>query len=169
MIVYGHAESNAVWPVLLGKSPVQVRRGKVALGLRDLLGDDLACVFVYPRPDSEAGLIGVVAGTGINGSRLTERLPYFVSGVAYPDCTVFSASRLEQGAAGCAPPASSATTGASIGANSPGGNKQRILKSIMRSAQPRVLANGPGLLAPLYVEFGDVALRRFAQGDYVRR
>ena len=43
--------------------------------------------------------VGVVAGTGMTGLRLTERLPYFISGVAYPDCTVFTAKGLKEGAA----------------------------------------------------------------------
>ena len=33
----------------------------------------------------------VVGGTGLAGCRLTDRLPYFTSGVAYPDCTIFDA------------------------------------------------------------------------------
>ena len=100
VILYGHAESNAAWPVLLAKCPVQVRRGKVSVGTRTLEGDDLACLVVYPRPDSDQASVGVVAGTGMTGLRLTERLPYFVSGVAYPDCAIFSAHRLEEGKAG---------------------------------------------------------------------
>ena len=43
--------------------------------------------------------MGVVAGTGMVGLRLTERLPYFVSGVAYPDCTVFTGKNLSEGTA----------------------------------------------------------------------
>ena len=38
VIVYGHAESNAVWPLLLAKSPVQVERGKVRIGSPHTLG-----------------------------------------------------------------------------------------------------------------------------------
>ncbi|MGC8642679.1 MAG: alpha/beta hydrolase, partial [Isosphaeraceae bacterium] len=100
VILYGHAESNAAWPVLLAKCPVQVRRGKVSVGTRTLEGDDLACLFIYPRSDSDKASVGVVAGSGLTGLRLTERLPYFVSGVAYPDCAVFSAKRLKEDAPG---------------------------------------------------------------------
>ena len=97
VIVYGHAESNAAWPTLLADSPVQVRRGSVRIGRRELSGDDLACLFVRPRPDSKQAAVAVVSGTGMSGLRLTERLPYFLSGVAYPDCSVFSAHDLENG------------------------------------------------------------------------
>ena len=95
LVLYGNAESHAAWPVLLANSPVQVRRGRVQAGSRELTGNDLACLFVRPRPDSEKALVGVVAGTGLPGSRLTERLPYFLSGVAYPDCSIFRAHEAE--------------------------------------------------------------------------
>ncbi len=97
VIVYGHAESNAAWPALLADSPVQVRRGRVRIGRRELAGDELACLFVRPRPDSKRAAVAVVGGTGMSGLRLTERLAYFLSGVAYPDCSVFSAHERESG------------------------------------------------------------------------
>jgi len=97
VIVYGHAESNAAWPALLADSPVQVRRGSVRIGGRELSGDDLACLFVRPRPDSKQAAVAVVSGTGMTGLRLTERLSYFLSGVAYPDCCVFCAHDRDKG------------------------------------------------------------------------
>ncbi|MBM3494660.1 MAG: hypothetical protein FJX72_10160, partial [Armatimonadetes bacterium] len=53
VIVYGHRDMNRAWPALLGTSPVQARRGSVQVGSRDLTGDDLACLFCRPRPDSK--------------------------------------------------------------------------------------------------------------------
>jgi hypothetical protein len=94
VIVYGHAESNAAWPVLLGESPVQVRRGEVRLGPRSVTGDDLACLFIRPRPGSDVASVGVITGSGLTGLRLTERLPYFTSGVAYPDWLLLRAKPL---------------------------------------------------------------------------
>lgn len=90
VILYGDKTSNAAWPVLLSQSPVQVDRGRLEIGGRVLEGDDLACLFVRPRPDGQ-GSVAVVAGTGSRGRRLTEYLPYFTSGVAYPDCFVVRA------------------------------------------------------------------------------
>jgi hypothetical protein len=63
----------------------------VRIGKRTIKGDDLACLFLRPRPSSDLAAVGVVAGTGLIGLRLTERLPYFTSGVAYPDLTLFDA------------------------------------------------------------------------------
>ena len=96
VILYGHAENNAAWPVLLGASPVQVRRGQVKLGSRTVTGDDLACLFVRPRPGSDRASVAGVSGSGLTGLRLTERLPYFTSGVAYPDCVVLRAAALSE-------------------------------------------------------------------------
>ncbi len=90
VILYGDQTSNAAWPVLLAESPVQVGRGRIEIGGRVIEGDDLACLFVRPRLDGR-GSVAVVAGSGPRGRRLTEHLPYFTSGVAYPDCFVVRA------------------------------------------------------------------------------
>jgi hypothetical protein len=42
----------------------------------------------------------VVSGSGLPGLRLTERLPYFVSGTGFPDCLVLGAETLTKGAEG---------------------------------------------------------------------
>jgi hypothetical protein len=102
VVLYGHAEMNAAWKPLLGDSPVQVRRGKVVVGDRTREGDDLACLCVRPRPGSDTASVGFVAGTGPVGMRVAERLPYFTSGVAYPDCVMVGASALEKGVEGVA-------------------------------------------------------------------
>lgn len=100
VILYGHAESNSAWDALLGGSPVQVRRGEVVVGSRELRAHDLAALFLRPRPGSDRASVGVVTGTGPAGMRLTDRVPYFLAGVAFPDCTVFGPDTLEVGAAG---------------------------------------------------------------------
>jgi hypothetical protein len=55
---------------------------------------------VRPRPDSDVAAVGVVSGTGVKGMRLTDRLPFFVSGIGYPDCVVFGAEALLKGVPG---------------------------------------------------------------------
>jgi predicted esterase len=97
VILYGNADSTAAWKALLGDSPVQVRGGVVRVGDREEKGDELACLFVRPRPGSDRALVGVVTGSGVTGMRLTDRLPYFVSGVGYPDCVVFGPEVLSKG------------------------------------------------------------------------
>jgi dienelactone hydrolase len=88
VILYGNADTNSAWKKLLEDCPVQVRRGQVRVGDRTESGDDLGVLMVYPRPGSDIATVGVVAGTGPVGMRLTTRLRYFISGIAYPDLVV---------------------------------------------------------------------------------
>jgi pimeloyl-ACP methyl ester carboxylesterase len=100
VILYGNAETHAAWKALLADSPVQVSRGRVRVGDREEKGDDLGCLFLRPRPGSDRAVVGVVTGSGPAGMRLTDRLPYFVSGVGYPDCLVLGADVPDQGSKG---------------------------------------------------------------------
>ena len=100
VILYGHADSNAAWPDLLGQSPVQVSRGVVRVGSRELRGDDLGVLFLRPYPGDPAAMVGVVAGSGLSGMRVTDRLPVFVSGSGLPDCLVVGADMLARGVEG---------------------------------------------------------------------
>jgi hypothetical protein len=97
VIVYGSADTHAAWRALLGDSPIQIRRGSLRVGGREIRGDDLACLFLRPRPGSRRASVGVVAGSGLAGMRLTDRLPYFVSGAAYPDYLVLDPTALVEG------------------------------------------------------------------------
>jgi hypothetical protein len=97
VILYGNADTNSAWQSLLKDSPVQVRRGYVLAGKWKQVGDDLASLFIRPRPGSDRALVGVVTGTGVAGMRLTDRLPYFHSGVAYPDLIVLGTDVLKRG------------------------------------------------------------------------
>jgi hypothetical protein len=85
VVLYGHADMNRAWLTVLDKSPMTVRRNAVRIGEREVKGDSFACLFVRPRSGSKAAQVGVVAGTGLPGLRRTDWLPYFVSGVGYPD------------------------------------------------------------------------------------
>jgi hypothetical protein len=100
IVLYGNADNNAAWSALLGGSQVQVRRGAVEIGTHIIHGEDLACLFCRPRPGSDIASVAVIAGTGVVGSRLTDRVPYLSAGVAYPDCTVFGVETLSKGVAG---------------------------------------------------------------------
>jgi poly(3-hydroxybutyrate) depolymerase len=100
VILYGHADSNAAWNALLADSPVQFERGRCRIDKREQSGDDLGALFVRPRPGSDLAMVGVVTGTGPAGMRLTDRLPYFVSGIGYPDLIVLTPTTLVQGSAG---------------------------------------------------------------------
>ncbi|MBC7525930.1 MAG: prolyl oligopeptidase family serine peptidase [Chthonomonadaceae bacterium] len=100
VILYGNSDNNAAWNLLLVDCPIQVKRGSVQVGTQTYTGEDLACLFLRPRPGSETALVGVVSATGEAGWTVAERLPYFVSGAGYPDVTVISAEMLSQGVKG---------------------------------------------------------------------
>ncbi len=100
VILYGNADTNAAWKPLLADSPIQVRRATITVGAQSLTGDDLACLFLRPRPGSVRASVGVVSGSGLVGMRLTDRLPYFVSGVEYPDYLVLNPETLTNGISG---------------------------------------------------------------------
>ena len=100
VILYGNADTNAAWATLLSEGPVRVGRGSISIGERTIEGDDLACLFIRPRPGSDVACVGAVTGSGPAGMRLTDRLPYFVSGVAYPDCIVLGPEILARGPLG---------------------------------------------------------------------
>jgi len=100
VVLYGNADTNGAWAALLGESPVQVRRGAVRVGEHEYTGEDLAALFIRPRPGSATASVGAIAGSGLVGMRLTDRQPYFVSGVGYPDCLVMRADALTTRALG---------------------------------------------------------------------
>jgi dienelactone hydrolase len=100
VILYGNAQTNSAWNRLLANSPVQVGRGSIHADGREETGEDLACLFLRPRPGSDRASVGVVTGTGLAGMRLTDRLTYFTSGVAYPDCIILGPDVLAAGNAG---------------------------------------------------------------------
>lgn len=89
VILYGNASTNAAWKTLLGGGPVLVDRGFVRVGGRKIEGQDLACLFLLPRPGSAVACVGVVGGSGTPGSALTNTRPYLSSGYALPDLLVF--------------------------------------------------------------------------------
>jgi dienelactone hydrolase len=97
VILYGNATTNAAWKALFGDSPIQVEPGRVKVGDKDASGDDLACLFVRPRPGSDLAEAAAVSGTGISGMRLTDRMSYLSPGAGYPDYVVLGTDALETG------------------------------------------------------------------------
>jgi pimeloyl-ACP methyl ester carboxylesterase len=100
VILYGNADTNSAWNLLLEGSPVQIARGRATAGDHSWDSPEVACLMIRPRPGSEAASVGVVGGAGIAGMRLTDRLPYFTSGVFYPDFVLLSPEVLITGARG---------------------------------------------------------------------
>lgn len=91
VILYGHRGMNAAWDKVLETCPVDVQRGSLRVGERILVSDDLAAFFVRPRAGSETASVGVIAGTGAPGMRVSENVPIFLSGAGFPDWLVIGA------------------------------------------------------------------------------
>jgi pimeloyl-ACP methyl ester carboxylesterase len=99
-VIYGNADNNMVWKTLLGDCPIQVRDNEISIAGNALAGGHWGTYFVYPRPDSEVGTVGVVSGTGMEGMKSTYANHYLVNGSAYPDFVLFDSSILRAGVAG---------------------------------------------------------------------
>lgn len=97
VLLIGNRALNSVWATLAGDSPVDVKPGEVKVGGKTYSGDDKVALFCRP---SGAGMVAFVGVTGMAGAHLSERLPYFVSGVAYPDYTVVGPDALKSGTKG---------------------------------------------------------------------
>lgn len=98
VILYGNADTNSAWKVVLKNPPITVTRKSVKIAHGPTFkGGDLACLFVAPRAGSDTASVGVVSGTGLVGSRVTERMSYFMSGAGFPDYFVAGADMLEIG------------------------------------------------------------------------
>ncbi len=100
IILYGNADTHSAWSSLLSHCPVQIKNGLIQIGEKEMQGEDLSCLMFYPRKNNDFASIGIVSGTGITGMKATDRLPYFVSGVAYPDCTIFTSEVWKDGLEG---------------------------------------------------------------------
>ncbi len=100
VVLYGNADTNALWRPLLGESPVQVRRGGVRAGARDWTGEDLGAYLIRPRPGSAVASVGAVAWTGAAGWTAAGAGQYFISGAGFPDLLLFSAAMLRDGPPG---------------------------------------------------------------------
>jgi dienelactone hydrolase len=100
VILIGNADTNSAWDKLLKDCPLRVAKGKAVIGERVVEGDDLAMLFVYPRAGTDNHSVGVIGSTGLKGTKLTDRLGYFVSGASFPDVILYSPEMLQSGTAG---------------------------------------------------------------------
>jgi hypothetical protein len=100
VILYGNADTNGAWNLLLDDCPIQVRRDEIIVGDRILNANDLGLYMVRPRKDSAIASVGVVAGTGTEGLRAVVPNRYFVAGTGYPDFMVVSPELYSRGTYG---------------------------------------------------------------------
>jgi dienelactone hydrolase len=100
IVLYGNSVTNRGWKGLLGASPLQAGKGEVTLGNAAYAGTDIGYVFIRPRAGSRVACVGAIGGTGIRGMHLTDRMPYLLPGVAFPDVIIARTSLLAKGEEG---------------------------------------------------------------------
>jgi hypothetical protein len=100
IVLYGNSATNRAWSALLGDSPLQAKKGEVTLGSAVFAGADIGYVFIRPRAGSRTACAGAIGGSGISGMRLTDRMPYLLPGVAFPDVIIARTSLLSKGEEG---------------------------------------------------------------------
>ena len=100
VVIYGNTQTNLAWNKLLGHCPVRVSKGTVKFEDRVFTGNDLACLFIYPRNDSDVASVGIISGTGEVGMQMTNNLPYMLPGNGFPDYLILSSDWLEKGVEG---------------------------------------------------------------------
>lgn len=95
-LLFGNRTTNAAWGAVMGRSPLQVDRGRAAMAMengisREFSGDFLT--FVIDGRDGEFSG-AAIAPTTMVGARMAVRAPVFVSGAAYPDWLILSPAML---------------------------------------------------------------------------
>jgi len=98
VIIYGNANSNSAWKILLNDCPITVTRSGIKVGNENLTGDDLGTYFVWPMKNSPANSVGVIAGTGLNGMNAANPNQYFAGASGFPDFMIFRLGMLQSGA-----------------------------------------------------------------------
>ncbi|MCB9207660.1 MAG: hypothetical protein H6611_10210, partial [Ignavibacteriales bacterium] len=96
ILLYGNIEQNNGYKTLLKNSPIIIDDNKIEIENKKIEGDNLACYFVYPKHGNNNNLIGVIAGTGNYGMKLTYMRPFLKPGASFPDLTVFNTEILEK-------------------------------------------------------------------------
>lgn len=97
LIVYGNADSNSLWKTLQNNSPIKVNSGAINFANEKLTQNKLGVMYVFPRTDSASTSIVFIGGTDLTGMKTIERMPIFVSGVAYPDYLIMTNDALKNG------------------------------------------------------------------------
>ncbi|MGF7218039.1 poly(3-hydroxybutyrate) depolymerase [Spirosoma lacussanchae] len=100
VVLFGNANSNAAWPLLLADSPIQVQRNRIQVGDKQWQGDDLATYFVWPIRGSATTSVAVVSGTGLKGMKAALANQYFAGASGFPDYMVFGLDMLLKGGTG---------------------------------------------------------------------
>lgn len=98
VIIYGNANTNSVYNLLLQDCPLRVERNTITAGNETITGDDLAAYFIWPIKNTSINSVAVIAGTGIKGMQAANANQYFAGASGFPDFMVFKLGMLRKGA-----------------------------------------------------------------------
>lgn len=100
VIIYGNASTNSAWTKMLAKCPIQVTRGSIRFGNKEIKGEDLGAYVMYPRADSRVASVAAISGTGLPGMHASDANQYFSGGSGFPDYMIFSSEMVKDGVKG---------------------------------------------------------------------
>ncbi|HVU63555.1 MAG TPA: prolyl oligopeptidase family serine peptidase [Phycisphaerales bacterium] len=91
-ILYGNSDTNGAANRLTAGQAVRVTRSEAVIGGRKITGDDLGVLAIGTFKGADGPRVyGLVSGTGVVGSRSTDRIPVILSGTGIPDVCVIRA------------------------------------------------------------------------------
>ncbi len=97
VILFGNANTNAAYNLLMSDCPIQVKRGVITAGSERWNGDDLATYFVWPLKNSDKASVAVIGGTGLRGFNAANANQYFAGASGFPDFMIYSLDMLREG------------------------------------------------------------------------
>ncbi|MCF7567409.1 alpha/beta hydrolase [Sabulilitoribacter arenilitoris] len=97
VVIYGNADNNKAWNMLLKDCPIQVKDYGVNFNGKTLFGNQWGMYFVVPRKDSDKASVGVVTATGSKGMKAAYMNHYLVNGTTFPDVLLFDDEVLQNG------------------------------------------------------------------------
>lgn len=100
VVLFGNANTNAAWKLLLSDCPIQVGNNVITAGDKRFEGDDLGAFFVWPIRNSSVASVAVVSGTGLKGMNAAIGNQYFAGGSGFPDFMIFKLHMLQEGEKG---------------------------------------------------------------------
>lgn len=97
VILIGNAKTNSAWNSLLASCPINVNPNGVQIGTKQYQGDDLGGYFIWKKPGTSTGSIGVITGTGLKGMQAATANQYFAGASGFPDYMFFKLDMLNNG------------------------------------------------------------------------
>ena len=97
IILIGNAKTNSVWNTVLADCPIAVNPGTIRVGKKQYEGDDLGGYFIWRKPGTSTGSIGVITGTGLKGMQAATANQYFAGASGFPDYLFFKLDMLKNG------------------------------------------------------------------------